>query len=88
MTADLPMHLQHLAKPKEPPPPFNNCGNCEFAQTVKEDLKVVECHGAPPTPAIMGMGPQGPAVGLLRPRLPRSEAACALHRRKAAILAG
>jgi len=61
------------------------CGNCHFAQTIKEDLSACECHGAPPTPAIMGMGPGGPVVGLLRPRLPRAEPACALWKQKLAV---
>lgn len=57
------------------------CGNCAFGQTIKEDLKVVECRGMPPTPVIMGMGPQGPAIGLLRARMDRAERACALYAR-------
>ncbi len=56
------------------------CGNCRFRQNVVEDLQILECHGLPPTPVIMGMGQTGPAVGLLRPRLPRTEKACALHK--------
>lgn len=62
------------------------CGSCRFAQAVPEDLKVIECRGVPPTPAIMGMGPNGPAVGLLRARLPRTEKACALWKLKLQVL--
>ena len=56
----------------------HNCGNCMFGDLVKEDLTMVECHGAPPTPVVMGMGPQGPAIGILWPRLPRAFKSCAL----------
>ena len=56
----------------------HNCGNCNFGDMLKEDLTMVECHGAPPTPVILGMGPQGPAIGILWPRLPRSMRSCAL----------
>lgn len=70
----------------EKPSADERCGNCKFAMPIPEDLKVIECRGAPPTPAIMGMGPNGPAVGLLRARLPRAEKACALWKFKSAIV--
>ena len=63
------------------------CGNCHFAATIQEDLQAIECRGAPPTPAIMGMGPNGPAVGLLRARLPRAESGCALWKLKREVQA-
>ena len=55
---------------------------------VKEDLTQRECHGVPPTPVVLGMGPQGPAIAVLRARIPSTTPACALHRRKAAIIQG
>lgn len=73
----------HIIRPAMP----DTCGNCKFGQTVVDDFKIVECHGAPPTPAIMGMGAQGPAVGLLRARLPRVEKACALWKLRLETLA-
>jgi hypothetical protein len=77
-----------LAGKPEAPIPAVACGNCEFAHMVPEDFKVIECRGLPPTPAIVGMGPNGPAIAVLRPRLPRSEAGCALHRKKPTIING
>ncbi len=60
------------------------CGNCAFAETVKEDLNLVQCEGAPPTPVILGMGPQGPVVNILYPRVIRAHKPCALWKRKEA----
>jgi hypothetical protein len=58
------------------------CGNCMFGVAIPEDLSLVTCHGVPPTPAIFGMTPNGPSILMMRARLPRSEAGCALHRRQ------
>jgi hypothetical protein len=58
------------------------CGNCLFGVAIPEDLSLVTCHGVPPTPAIFGMTPNGPSILMMRARLPRSEAGCALHRGK------
>lgn len=66
--------------------PNERCGNCRFAMPIVEDLAIIECRGAPPTPAVMGMGPNGPAVGLLRARLPRIEKACALWKLKSSVI--
>jgi hypothetical protein len=63
------------------------CGSCRYAQTIKEDLNMIECHGAPPSVVVMGMTPQRqPAMGVFWPRLARSFHACALHRRKGQII--
>lgn len=75
--------MDRIIRPTVP----KTCGSCEFGVTIKEDLKITECHGAPPTPAIMGMGPSGPAVGLLRARLPRTEKGCALWAQKQNVAA-
>lgn len=61
------------------------CGNCAFSRVVKEDFTLRECHGSPPSCAIAGMGPQGPAVMVLWPRLKSTEPACALHKRALAV---
>ena len=58
------------------------CGNCLFSAPVPNDLTVVQCRGAPPTPAIVGMGAQGPQIALLRPHVERSMPACALWRER------
>lgn len=63
----------------------DTCSNCKFGQTIKEDLTIVECHGVPPTPVIMGMSPQGPAVSILRCRLPRAEPGCALWKLRPSV---
>lgn len=62
------------------------CGSCRFGHPIIEDLKIVECRGTPPTPVVMGMTQNGPAVGILRARLPRTDAACALWKFKSAII--
>lgn len=61
------------------------CGTCKFGRLVPEDIRVRECRGVPPTPAIAGMTAEGPAVMLLRARLPSTEDACALYKRIDAI---
>lgn len=67
------------------------CGNCHFGHPFREGLQIVpnavECYGVPPTPVIMGQGPQGAAVGLMRPRLNKAEQPCAVWRSKLAIQA-
>ena len=62
------------------------CGNCDFAEP-QPDLKVVACHGVPPTPCITG-GQQtlkGPEyqVEMMVPRVPRALKGCALWRWRA-----
>lgn len=56
------------------------CGNCHYG-LMKDpaNLMARECNGAPPTPAIVGLTPQGPQIVLLRPVLEASTPACALH---------
>lgn len=61
------------------------CGSCRYGRLVKEDLKQVECGGVPPIPAVMGMGQAGPVIAVLRPRLPRTEPGCALHKPAVAL---
>lgn len=72
--------LQH--KPSAGLIRVETCGNCLFGTTVPEDLSIVECHGVPPTPCIIGMTAQGPSVVMMRCRLPRAEPGCALHRKQ------
>lgn len=67
------------------PPTPNSCGNCKFG--VRIELGVVECHGLPPTPVVMGQGPGGIATGLLRARLPGNEPGCALWTSKMPVTA-
>lgn len=65
------------------------CGNCHFGKVFREGLAVVtgasECWGSPPIPVIMGQGPGGAAIGLMRPRVPNTDDACALWKLKLAI---
>lgn len=63
---------------REETAPDERCGNCKFQWPVMEDLTIIECRGAPPTPAVVGMTPAGPQIALLRARLPKAEKACAL----------
>jgi hypothetical protein len=53
---------------------------------VPADLTKVECRGLPPVPVMMGMGPQGPAIGLMRPNVERKLEACALFKRGVSII--
>lgn len=66
--------------------PNERCSNCRYAHPIVEDLTIIECHGIPPTPCVMGMTPNGPAVGILRPRLPRAEPSCSLWKFKSAVI--
>jgi hypothetical protein len=59
------------------------CGNCRYAAPVPSDLTQIECKGVPPTPVALPH-PQGVQISPIRPRLPRTEPACALH--KAVVL--
>lgn len=58
------------------------CGNCHFAGTIPADFKTVLCCGTPPTPVIVGMGPQGPQIAQFRPQMQRADAGCALWRER------
>lgn len=73
-------------RPADEPMPDEACGNCRFAHLVPKDLNVVECRGTPPIPVVVGMSPQGPAITLLRPNLPRKSEACGLWQRKKTIV--
>ena len=64
-----------------------SCGNCRFSKRKKEDLTMVECHGAPPAPIVLPH-PQGFQIQFAWPSLPALEAACALHQRKLEVLIG
>lgn len=61
-------------------PKFETCGTCVHAQVNPQDLNMIMCFGAPPTPQIIGMQqtPAGPSpvVTCIRPTLPRKERAC------------
>ena len=67
--------------------PPERCVNCRYGNTVKQDLTVVQCGGLPPVPVVVGMSPQGPAISLIYPNLPRSTKACALWKATQAIIA-
>lgn len=66
------------------------CGNCNYGHPFREGLATVagasECFGVPPTPVIMGQGPGGAAIGLMRPRVANTERACALWKLKLAVI--
>lgn len=64
----------------------DTCGSCKFWDRLPTDLTSGICKGVPPTPVIVGASAQGINVQLLRANLPSSEAACALHRPRAAVL--
>lgn len=56
------------------------CGNCHFSSAVKENLKLVQCHGAPPS--VFGIPtPQGIQTVAAWPQMDRAHPACALHKR-------
>lgn len=67
-----------------------NCGSCFYGHDFREGplmpvvANAIECRGIPPTPVIMGQGPNGAAVGLMRPRIAKTEPGCALWREKCA----
>lgn len=58
------------------------CGNCNFGNSVHQDLTVVACNGLPPQMIVIGYAPQGPQIALMYPNLPRSQAACALFQQR------
>ena len=64
-----------------------SCGNCRFSKRKKEDLTMIECHGAPPSPIVLP-APGGVQVQFVWPNLPALEPAGALHQRKLEVLIG
>ncbi len=70
------------------PPVTEVCGNCHFGRDFRDGLRLVpnmrECFGSPPTPIVVGMSPQGPAIAMTRVRLKIEEPGCALWRLKLA----
>lgn len=53
---------------------------------VPANLEMIECRGLPPTPVVVGMSPQGPALSLLYPNLPRKTEGCGVWKRKVSII--
>ena len=71
-----------------PGPDAEVCGRCRFSHVIPENIEVIECHGVPPTPVVIGGKPNIAGqvqlgVELLRARLPWAEAGCALWKVKA-----
>lgn len=61
--------------------PSPTCGNCKYAKRL--DLQMIECHGVPPTPVVMGatqgaFGKVSLNIELMRARLSVNELPCAL----------
>jgi hypothetical protein len=63
-----------IIRPKMP----ETCGGCRFSSPVPQNLQLVVCRGAPPTPVIVGQTPQGLQVESFWPSVPRGQAPCAL----------
>ena len=75
------------AKPVVIEETFDTCNTCKFAVVDVRQMDMIACHGAPPVPVVMGMTPQGPALSVLRPSLPRGTRACGMHKRELVVLA-
>jgi hypothetical protein len=58
------------------------CGNCYFAEIMPQDFTTRICFGAPPTAAIVQIGPGKMAQQMIRPIVKTSDRACALYRAK------
>lgn len=64
------------------------CGACFFGRPFREGMSIapvanaVECWGAPPTPQIIAGANGAASIALLRPRLNKSEPACALYAKR------
>ena len=59
-----------------------NCGNCGYSKRMNDQS--VECHGNPPTPAIVGVQPGQfggvqMQIEMLRPRMPGTTQPCHLY---------
>lgn len=76
-----------IKKPDMPAPSTTEtgprCGNCAFGRPVNGQTAIIECHGLPPTPILMGfqqdaLGRPNPNIALMFPRVPANEARCAL----------
>lgn len=61
---------------------FPKCGTCRYAQK-PNDKGMVDCHGMPPTPMILGatQGPLGPQIQMevFSPKVRTDRPACSLH---------
>lgn len=68
----------------------DTCGACHFTMPIRENLQAVLCTGLPPTPVVVGMQqtPAGmqPQIEGIRSPVPRNLPACALFRRKSALV--
>lgn len=64
----------------------DTCGTCKFAQLVTENVTMVDCYGAPPTPLFAPTTTGGMQLVLMRPRMPRTEGACGQHKPKPPVL--
>ena len=60
------------------------CGNCYFAEIMPQDFTARVCFGAPPTAAIVPVGPGKVAQQMIRPIVRTSDRACALYQAKGA----
>lgn len=62
------------------------CGRCRHWE-MSAQIGIGSCFGAPPTPVVVGMTPQGPHIALLRPNMQSTERACAAFAVRLAPLA-
>lgn len=67
------------------------CGTCKWGVLKPETLDMVECHGAPPTPVVLGvsrdaLGREGPYVQPMWPGMPTKQPGCSLHAVKLALV--
>ena len=53
---------------------------------IPASIDMVACHGVPPTPVVVGMSPQGPALSLLYANMKRREPRCALWAKQVNII--
>lgn len=57
-----------------------NCGNCSFASTVPQDLKIRVCKGGPPQAVLMANGLQ-----FVYPIVQPENAPCGFHKLKSLL---
>lgn len=67
------------------------CGTCQHTALVPNNVAMIECYGAPPTPVVLGGQPDALGrmqlnIDVLRPLLNRNTRACAIWKPKKSLV--